>query len=159
MYTRILTPLDMSELAETILPHARELARRFDAELILLHVAPSLSDMLRAAGPPTPSYVTPIPSDPQFVQQSVESALEAGNRYLDELLQKLKDEGLKARSILAQGSAAKTILKVCEDEDVSLIAMCTHGHSGLVRTFLGSVADEVVRESQLPVLLLRPASS
>ena len=158
MYTNILVPLDQSELAETILPHATEVARRFDAELILLYVAPGLAEVLRAAGPATPSMVTPLPADPQFLQQSVDAALEAGGLYLEAQAQRLRAQGLKVRTVLAQGPTAKTILKVCEDEHVSLITMCTHGHSGLARTFLGSVADEVMRESQLPVLLLRPPS-
>ena len=158
MYTKILVPLDQSELAETILPHAREIARRFDAELILLTVTPSFAEVIRAAGPATPTMVTPIPSDPEFVQRSIEAATESGQRYLDAQVTRLQAEGLKARSILAQGPTAKTILQVAADEAVSLVTMCTHGHSGLVRTFLGSVADDVMRESQLPVLLLRPAS-
>jgi nucleotide-binding universal stress UspA family protein len=159
MYTKVLVPLDQSELAETILPHATEVARRFDAELILLNVVPGLNEMLRAAGPVTPSMVTPIPSDPQFVQQSIDAAVESGQHYLDELVARLKGQGLNVRSVLAQGPTARTILQVAGDESVSLIAMCTHGHSGLARTFLGSVADEVVRESQRPVLLLRPPSA
>jgi nucleotide-binding universal stress UspA family protein len=156
MYTRVLVPLDRSPRAETILPHAQEIARRFEAELILLHVAPGITEVLRASGMTGPTLVTPYPSDPQVFQETLEAATTEGNRYLDEVAQRCRAADVKTTTVLAQGNAARAILQFCEDENVSLIAMCTHGHSGLARTLLGSVADEVMRESKLPVLLLRP---
>jgi nucleotide-binding universal stress UspA family protein len=78
------------------------------------------------------------------------------NKYLDGIVKTLTEAGLKARKVIAEGEAAAAILHTCDTEDVPLIAMCTHGRSGLSRTVMGSVADEVVRESHVPVLLLRP---
>jgi nucleotide-binding universal stress UspA family protein len=160
MYERILDPLDQSELAETILPHAVAVARQFQAELILLNVAPSYEDVLRNSMPAGTAGASAawVPST-DLIQETVDAGTNSGQRYVDGMASRLHDSGIRLRPVVAQGSAAETILLFCEDEDVSLIAISTHGHSGLVRTFLGSVADEVVRNVRRPVLLLRPQSA
>jgi len=68
----------------------------------------------------------------------------------------LEAEGIAARTHVVEGETAETILKYAKEADISMICMSTHGRSGLGRTILGSVADEVLRNSHLPVLLIRP---
>ena len=68
---------------------------------------------------------------------------------------KLKNEGFKVKSLYFEGSPADVIFKVSEAEKVDVIAMSTHGRSGPARWMLGSVAEHVVRHSQIPVLLIR----
>jgi nucleotide-binding universal stress UspA family protein len=128
----------------------------FDAELILFHVAPGYAEVIRAVTPSSPAPTTAPLLDATLTQQTVEAAASAGRLYLQSVAARIQHNDHPLRQVVAQGSPARTILEFCEAEDVSLVAMCTHGHSGLVRTFLGSVADEVMRESRRPVLMLRP---
>jgi nucleotide-binding universal stress UspA family protein len=155
MYKRILVPLDLSDLAETIIPHAVEIALCFKAEVLLFHVSSSYAEVFQRTMPAGTSSTM----NSEIIEQIVNSEANTGRRYLDRLAQRYQSEPLEIRQILAQGSPARTILQYCEDQGVSLITMSTHGKSGLTRTLLGSVADEVMRESRLPVLLLRPASA
>ena len=153
MYKRVLVPLDQSELAETILPHALEITRCFAAEMVLFHVSDGYAELFQKMMPAGANSTI----DPDLVQATVDAQASAGKRYLDHVAERCRIEGFNVRPVLAQGPPARTILQYCEEQEVSLVTMCTHGHSGLKRTFLGSVADEVMRESRLPVLLLRPA--
>ena len=54
------------------------------------------------------------------------------------------------------GTPAKSIIEFCQKEGVDLVVMTTHGRNGLKRAFVGSIADEVIRESGVPVLVIRP---
>jgi nucleotide-binding universal stress UspA family protein len=147
MYKRILVPLDQSGPAESILPHAQELVRQFEAEIILFHVTPDYAGAFGKGG-----------SDREYapIQRTVEEAAKVARDYLNGVADRYAD--LNIRTVVVQGKPAERILKYCKEEDISLVTMCTHGRSGLKRTLLGSVADEVMRESRLPVLLLRPAT-
>ena len=78
--------------------------------------------------------------------------------YLEQVATRLRTAGVNATTHLAEGPAAPAILAHCRRHDVSLIAMTTHGRSGLKRTLFGSVADEIMRNSHLPILMRRPAA-
>jgi len=133
MYERILVPLDGSDRAEEALAHARELAQRFQSEMLLLWV------VAHEAG-------------------GDDSASPAG-RYLEEQCARLRSAGLTARPLLrVSDDAGDTILQTAQGEDVSLICMATHGLGGIRRLVLGSVADEIVRRAEVPVLLVRPTA-
>ena len=77
--------------------------------------------------------------------------------YLNHMSQQLSAEGVdEIKGYVRQGEAAGTILDLAGDSPSTLIAMCTHGHSGVGRWVLGSVTDRVVRHSNRPVLVIRP---
>jgi nucleotide-binding universal stress UspA family protein len=154
MYERILVPLDLSDLAETILPHALEIARCFKAELLLFHVSSSYAEVFQRTMPAGAGSTM----NAEIIQQIVDSEASEGQRYLNTLAGRYHAEHVEIRQILAQGTPARAILQYCDDQEISLVTMSTHGKSGLARTLLGSVADEVMRNSRLPVLLLRPDS-
>jgi len=135
----ILIPLDGSALAEAILPRVKEFAKPFAAHLLLLRVA--------MAVPPFPIGIDPIDLERMVMD-------EAGS-YLSAKQKELEWEGFSAGIVVQYGNAAEKILEYVESHEVDLIAMTTHGRSGLRRWFLGSVAEKVLRDSDTPVLLFR----
>lgn len=142
MYSRILLPLDTSELAEQALPHAAELARRFDAELELLTVVrASREDSLEVHAPEDEW-------DPR--------ALEA-QEYLDGVAGRLSQDDLSVRTAIRRGDVAEEIMAHSKESDFDLIVMCTHGRSGLGRWVYGSITDRTLRYADVPVLLVRAA--
>jgi nucleotide-binding universal stress UspA family protein len=126
MYKRIMVPLDGSELAQTALPHALEICRAVDATLLLFYVR-----------------------DPRL------GSVEAARRYLEYLCDQQAASGVPIRILVGEGAVAAAIVHTMEDEGIDLIVMATHGRSGLKRVVYGSVAEQVLRSSSAPVLLVR----
>jgi len=147
MYRSILVPLDGSTFAEYALPVARSIARRAGAtlQLALVHV--------------------PIPARYAEGMVIFDKELEARNReheraYLDEVVKRLAtDSEVPVTSALLDGEIGK-IPEVLNDHattmGVDLIVMSTHGRGALSRFWLGSVADRLVRQGLVPILLVRP---
>ena len=84
-----------------------------------------------------------------------ETADQVAQNYLDGLALDLKDQGIAAATSTWVGPVAESIIDYAEVNDVDLIAMCTHGRTGLARWALGSVADRVLRAGDKPILLVR----
>ncbi len=143
MYRKILVPLDGSEFAEASLPHVRALAECTGAEIILLRVVTQ----------PIHAYTTP---DPLLYRSVRQDTVAECATYLDEVASNLEAEGFKVTTETCTGPVAETILEFAQEVHADLIAMSTHGRSGLARWFIGSIADKVVRAATLPVLLARP---
>ena len=141
----IVVPLDGSGFAEKILPHAEALARSMDLKIVLL----------RAYELPAASYYESdmyMPDWGDLARVIRKNAQES----LDELQQRLEAEGLRRVStLLIQGDAARSIIDIAKETPENLVALCTHGRSGVGRLVLGSVADRVVRHSGGPVLVIR----
>jgi nucleotide-binding universal stress UspA family protein len=147
---QILVPLDGSALAEEALQPAAALARAWDAELTLLQVvtpAPTLLD---------PALSLPSSYDADFTA----SWRDAAQDYLDDVVERLRGEGLRASGVAVIGrTAVDTIIEVARPERVTLVAIATHGRGGLRRLALGSVADKLIRSADVPVLVQRPSGS
>ncbi len=136
MYKRILVPLDGSPLAEAAIPHALALAKSCGGELVLLRVA-----------------VAPVfPLDPVLAWAG---AVEEARDYVAGLALKLRDEGIKITVRARWGDPVEEILEYVDEGDIDLIAMTTHGRTGLKRWVLGSVAENVLRRAAVPVLMVR----
>jgi nucleotide-binding universal stress UspA family protein len=142
MYRKILVPLDGSKVAEGALPHAKALAYAVGAELILLTVGAS----------PALDFAF---SDPGLAQSAVQEQEERSKKYITEIESQLKSAGFKTSTQLRIGSVADVILGVAEELQVDVIAMSTHGRTGPARWLLGSIAERVVHNSKVPVLLIR----
>lgn len=142
MYRKILVPLDGSKVAEGVLPHAKLLAYSEGAELILLTVGAN----------PALDFVF---SDPGLAQEAVQEQEERSQKYISEIENELKSAGFKTSTILRVGSVAEVILGVAEEMQVDVIAMSTHGRTGPARWLLGSIAERVVHNSKIPVLMIR----
>jgi nucleotide-binding universal stress UspA family protein len=142
MYERVLVPLDGSELAEAILPFAEQVAGPLGAEVVLLSVVEvPYTEALTTAGVVSPDTFRLRELDAQ--------------RYLAEVEQRLSRKGLRARTGVGFGLPADEILAAARTGGVDLIAMSTHGRSGLGRALFGSVAEAVLRDSSVPILLIR----
>jgi nucleotide-binding universal stress UspA family protein len=149
MYKKILVPLDGSELAEAVVPHVSELARRINAEVYLLRV------MTQTTYEPT--YVTATATLPQRGENVGARAHAEG--YLQRIAFDHFPSNLRVSYEVTGGPVADTILDYAAGIQADLIAMSTHGRSGIARMVIGSIADEIVRRSHLPVLLVRPEES
>jgi nucleotide-binding universal stress UspA family protein len=144
MYHRILVPLDGSELAEQILPHVIELAKGTGAEIVLLRV------------PDVPVSEYTMPGAESGIALYDQARREAEN-YLEHISCALRLKGLRVQTLVgADESVYATILNQAQALQADLIAMSTHGRSGLARLVMGSVADDIVRHAGIPVLLTRP---
>ena len=140
----ILVPLDGSDLAEKALAPAVGLAQATGARLTLAHVI-SLRTIL---GP----RIVPL------AQDQLEPGLDGALAYLESVADTLREEALHVSTHAAQGHApASSIAAIAKELEADLIAMATHGYSGVRRALLGSVADKLLRESSLPMLITRPA--
>ena len=145
-FESIVMPLDGSPLGETVLPEAMDLAQKLNLELILLHAyLPPVAAYYEAADYYNPAY------------KDLASQLKAEARnYLEGKVQELKEKGVeKISSVWLEGSPAEEIIALARREPNSLVAMCTHGRSGVKRWVLGSVTEKVVRHSGDPVLVVR----
>ena len=149
-FGRILVPLDGSQPSEAILEHAAGLARYADAELVLFEAVQPVG---AAVWLPAGELSVPAGDLLQRQQETARASLEKAARPL-------RAAGLRVRTRLeVAGSVAGAILAAAEAEHADLVALATHGRSGLARAALGSVADKVVRASRTPVLLFRPPAS
>lgn len=147
MYKKILVPLDGSGRAEVILPHVEEMAHRCEADVIFLQVIEPVPVQVVPDG-----YVSDVRVDAASQQGSV---INVAQSYLDGLRGEFRQKGIQAKSIVEQGPVVKTIINVAEREGVELIAMASHGRSGLSRVFYGSVAAGVLNRVARPLLLIR----
>lgn len=144
-FKSVIVPLDGSALAEQVLPAAVELARRLNLEVILL----------RAYNIPYTAYV-PIEGYYPADEKLTATLRQEAGAYLERTAEETRALGIgKVSSVAKEGIAADEIITLGKSTPDSLIAMCTHGRSGLNRWMLGSVTETVVRHSDRPVLVLR----
>jgi nucleotide-binding universal stress UspA family protein len=136
-YKKILVPLDGSECAERILPKVEKLATELKATISLLRVA----------------YAHTFPGvDPTEAEVAV---VREAEEYLHGLEERLKAKGFKVDSHVRYGDEAEEILDHSAQKDIDLIAMSTHGRSGVKRWLLGSVAEKILRHATKPIFLVR----
>lgn len=141
---RVIVPLDGSELAEAVLPTVAELAKAINLKVILLR-SYSVKQVIY-------SYEDYIPDLNELEAESKRDAIS----YLDGITSLLREKGVVDVSPLAsEGEAAETIIELASGAPNSLIAMCSHGRSGVNRWVLGSITEKVVRHSDNPVLVVR----
>jgi nucleotide-binding universal stress UspA family protein len=144
LFRRILHPSDFSRASAPAFARALELARSSRAELILLHVI----DGVIPLGPD--GYVSP-----STWEQIQKSSRQYARRGLDRLLARAARAGVKARVVVAEGSAPQQIARVARARGADLIVMGTHGRGALAKFFLGSVAERVIATAGCPVLTVR----
>jgi nucleotide-binding universal stress UspA family protein len=151
MYKRIIVPLDGSELAEQALDEARQLSTSVGSPLHLIRVV----DTYRTQSLPA----TGMALDYSMLAELAEEEIEDAKAYLEAKVRQLSDAGMQVTGDVLHGPIARQIVAAADKDDV--IVMSSHGRTGIKRWFLGSVAEEVMRHAQCPVLLHRamePAS-
>ena len=145
---KILVPLDGSQFADGVIPYVEGLAEGMDSEVILITVNEPLQipDVVRhTAG---------------FDEKKYENELTAKTErdvkgYLSKKESALRNKGVQVSSTSLLGMPAQTILQYAEDNSISLIALSTHGFSGITKWAYGSVASKIIQSSSKPVLLVR----
>ncbi len=143
MYKVILVPLDGSALAEAILPHIEALAKSENAQVVLLRV------------PVTPANEF-VSRDPTVISKVLKDTCQQAKDYIDSKVAELAQSAANVTGVVQEGSVPDTIAETAKALHADLIAMSTHGRSGLQRILMGSVAEQVVSISPVPVMLFRP---
>ena len=153
MFNRVLTCLDGSNLAEQILPYAAETATRFGGTLVLLRVVTVEGTISAAAVPEAIGYGY----TGEVMMTEIDMIERDARTYLEGVAAQLQGEVVNVVLETLHGTpVGQMIVDYANENKVDLITMATHGRSGVRRAVLGSVADHVLRESHLPVLLIRP---
>ena len=148
MYKIILVPLDGSERAETILPHADDLARCYRAKVIFLQVIE-----------PEPLIVGPDVVYPIVNQEMVAERTKAAESYLAKRRAEFEERGIEVETYVAHGPVVEEIINRAERSKVDLIAMASHGRTGLSRVFYGSVAAGILHKVDRPLFLIRSSNN
>ena len=144
MYSNILVPLDGSPRAERILPYVEELAKKFGARITLMQVVE-----------PAVAMVSPYDIAPYNALEEQQRQVELARTYLAGQEGSFRTKGISARSCVESGPIVYTIITVAEREGCDLIAMASHGRSGIPRVFYGRVAAGVLHRADRPLLLIR----
>ncbi len=150
MNERILVPLDGSKIGEAALPHVGELISKLSpetkVEVTLLQVLSSLTHYVVAGDESVPVTYT----DKEIEQFKREAAA-----YLSKAGEALQGKGAAIKIKVGVGKAADEIIKTADEINADLVAMSTHGRSGISRWAFGSVTDKVLRGGNRPILVVR----
>jgi universal stress protein A len=141
-FQRILTPIDFSQHAGQALDYAIAWGRQLNAQLILVHVVPSLSEV----------GIDMAPALPAAHLERLEKEL---TRHMQRYLQRVEDAGVQGDLVIAHGSPLDEIIGIVKARRIDLIIMGSHGRSGLSHLLLGSMAEKVMRLAPCPVLIVR----
>jgi CBS domain-containing protein/nucleotide-binding universal stress UspA family protein len=151
-FAKIAVALDGSRNAERILPYVESLAKQYGSTITLMRAMEQLESLF--LGEPA-TYVemegTPVVPPTPITKDMRYDAI----KYLTALEDRLRSKGFKVVCEYPEGPTAQAIVRRCKHLGVDLIALTTHGRSGLRRAVNGSVADEVLRTAECPVLLAR----
>lgn len=143
---RVLHPTDFSDYSDRALPYAVSFARRYDADLLMIHVV-TVWDY----DPANPEWRFPSLEEEQrkAAEDTAQASLEA---HAEE---KIADE-LRVEKKLVKGfDPPLEIVRTAEDEEADLIVMATHGRTGLRHVLMGSTAEKVIRYAECPVLTIK----
>ncbi len=148
MYNKILVPLDGSERAEAILPHVVQIAKASEAQVILLSVLdPSVLNVELVSPMATVTF--------NRFHDGLAQLWDDTKAYLHDVQTKLWADKLDAEQRMEYGPVVDTIAKVAEEEDVDLVAIASHGRSGLGHLLYGSVASGVLNRLDQPLLVIK----
>lgn len=142
-WERIMAPLDGSDIGEAALSYVEALAMKTGASVDLLQVV-SLPGNFEAGLLGGPDW-----------RKFIKAMHDAGENYLKGISRKLLNKKIKSTYLVTSGDPADKIVEYAEEKKATLIAMSTHGRTGLTRWVLGSVADKVLHDARVPVLLVR----
>jgi len=144
---RILCPTDFSDGSLQALSAAKEVAKRFGAELCLIYVVP---------------IIAALPTEPKFASHTAEYERllhEDTQERLNEIVRDLEQQSIISRAFVGFGDAASEIVRFSEQHQMDLIIIATFGKTGWRRFAFGSVTEKVVRLALCPVLTLRGVES
>lgn len=138
----ILVPIDFSDASKDALAVASTWSGPWRAKLWLVHVAA-----------PDPDFVG-FRTGPMYIREHRADMLRKEHADLQHMAQELKEQGLDAEALLIQGPTTETLLAEIDKLDIDLVVMGSHGRGGLYKAFVGSVSEQLLHESDVPVLIV-----
>lgn len=143
-FLRIVVPLDGSPQGATAMPYARVMAQKTGSKLFLVNVVTSVYKSYGAV-----KYAS------DFEKQLAETLHKEAREYFNTLTPELEREKIAFKADIISGSPADSILRYAEENNADLIAISTHGRSGVKRFIMGSVTQQIIHSSDLPILVIR----
>ena len=150
MYKKIMVPLDGSKLAECVLPHVEAFIEECHVNTIAF---------VRVVEPAAAFYSGDYPISPEVLKEREIAGKRVAKDYLDQVVSRLKHKNTEFHSEVLVGNVAGSLADFTEKNDFDLILIATHGRSGVKRWVRGSIADKVLRSSNIPVLMVRAPGS
>lgn len=141
---KILFPVDLTGFSFKIVPRVLSMANKFGAEIHLLFVVGTMKEYS--------TFFVPHPSLDLFEMQNVKQA----EKKLDEFAQEYLMGYPNVKSVVLRGHPVQEIIKYVDSAEIDMIIIATHGRHGLERALFGSVADEIVTGSSVPVMCVKP---
>lgn len=138
----ILIPYDFSAVGERLLNMAMDLAKPMGAKVWVVHVAA-----------PDPDFVG-FKVGPQYVRDHRADILRQEHQDLQDIAKRLNDQGTETEALLVQGPTVDTLLEVAGRVHADLILVGSHGRSALFRAFVGSVSEQLLKDSKVPVMVV-----
>lgn len=138
----ILVPIDFSAVQNSLVTIAGDMAKALGAKLWLVHVAA-----------PDPDFVG-FKVGPEYVRDHRADILRQEHQDIQVLASQLTGKGVEAEALLVQGPTTDTLLEVSKKVSADLIIIGSHGRSALFRAFVGSVSEQVLKESTVPVMVV-----
>ena len=148
LISRILLPLDGSEAGEAAITRVKELKSRLEAEVVLLEVVPESQDLRTIGG------IDHI----LYPEQEIETFKKEAKANLDKVYKRLQRGKGELKVEIRTGEVSKEILNYAKKRKVSLIAIASHGHSGMTKWVFGSTAQKIISDSPIPVLVVKAPS-
>lgn len=148
MYNTILVPLDGSSRAEAILPYVESMAQALHSKVVLLRVVDPAAYVVGLEGMPLDA-----------TRDLIDVEIREAEHYLEGKRGELKTHGINVHSSVRYGAVVQAILDAAESENADLIAMSSHGRTGLARFFYGSIAAGVLNKADRPLLIVRAANT
>jgi len=144
--SKALVPMDGSKEGETVIPYIENLASKLGAEITLLQVV-AIAYHVYISGD--------APAQIPYTLEEMEPLKAGAASYLEKMASGLKERGVAVKCEVRVGAAGQEIIRLAEEINADVVAMSTHGRSGVGRLVFGSVAERVVRSGSTPVLLVR----
>ena len=141
---KILFPCDLTDNSSKVLPYVLSMAEKYDSQIYLLHV---VQDLQRWGNVFIPHSSTEV-----YQKEAMQGAEKAMNRVCEEQLKACPN----FKRIIVSGDPVSKILETIVSEGIDLLVMGTHGRKGLEHAIFGSVAENVVKKSPVPVLIVNP---
>lgn len=141
MFTKILVPIDGSDPSDAAVEMALGIAKESRSEVLFVH-AVELNKIVALAAP--------APMDPSY---AIDAACRGGQAVLDQAMAKASAAGVCASCELPEDDCVASVLALARQRKTDLIVVGSHGRSGIPRAFLGSIAEGILRRSDIPVLV------
>jgi nucleotide-binding universal stress UspA family protein len=142
----ILVPLDGSKQSETVIPHVKNLASKLKSKVVLLHVIAQPYQVYAGS-----KGVVEVP----YTKEELKMKKADAREYLEKVKRTLYSKGIPTKTVVRVGEAAHEIIRLAEELNADIVAMSTHGRSGVSRWEHGSVTDKVLHAGKTPLLLVR----